>query len=129
MSIPPATLATASPSRSLNSGASLPSSRCRLLTTFTQHSFKAHDLKAAIPLRANTGYNSQHTENLTRFTQDVTNMTGHSDSGLVMDPEDRDRAAEDLQGFKVRSSTTSAALPGLTLALLDALFDSLSHLH
>jgi hypothetical protein len=42
---------------------------------------------------------------LTRYTQDVTSMTGltvHSDSGLVMDPEDRDRASEDLKAFKVR---------------------------
>lgn len=74
---------------------------CRLLTTFTEHSFKAHDLKAAVPLRSSNSYNSQHTDNFTRFTQDATNMTGQSDAELVMDPEDKERAVEDLRGFKV----------------------------
>ncbi|ORY92756.1 hypothetical protein BCR35DRAFT_7677 [Leucosporidium creatinivorum] len=83
-----------------------------LLTNFTQHSFKAHDLKAAVPLRSTNNYNSQHTENFTRFTQDATNMTGmtaQSDSGLVMDPEDKERAVEDLQGFKDFVSTLKFA--------------------
>jgi len=62
-------------------------------------------LKAAVPLRSTNNYSSQHTENFTRFTQDATNMTGmtgQSDSELVMDPEDKERAVEDLRGFKVR---------------------------
>lgn len=49
------------------------------------------------------------TENLTRFTQqadatnNMTGLTTQSDSGLVMDPDDRDRALEDLKGYKVKA--------------------------
>lgn len=32
----------------------------------------------------------------------MTGVTGQSDSGLVMDPEDRERAGEDLAALKVR---------------------------
>ena len=76
-----------------------------LLDTFSSRKFKAHELKEAVPLRSINHYNSQHTENLTRYTQDatsVTGMTGQSDSNLVMDPEDKERTVEDLKGYKVR---------------------------
>lgn len=77
----------------------------RLLNTFSSRKFKAHELKEAVPLRSAHSYNSQHTENFTKFTQDATSLTGltgQSDSNLVMDPEDKERTAEDLKGYKVR---------------------------
>lgn len=44
---------------------------------------------------------TSHTENLTRYT-DYANLTGVSDSGLVLDPDDREKTEEDLVAFKVR---------------------------
>ncbi|GAA5997805.1 uncharacterized protein JCM10292_006826 [Rhodotorula paludigena] len=82
-----------------------------LLSTFSQQALRAHDLVSAVPVRDyGRGQGSQHTENMTRWTQqDVTGATGHSDSGLVMDAMDRDRAGEDLKVFKDHVSTLKFA--------------------
>jgi hypothetical protein len=71
-----------------------------LLNSFSQQDFKVKEL-ASVPVR-DLG-NAQQTENLTRWTQDAThNVTGHSESGLIMDVNDKERALEDLKVFKVR---------------------------
>ncbi|KAM0787753.1 hypothetical protein ACM66B_003810 [Microbotryomycetes sp. NB124-2] len=83
-----------------------------LLHTFTQHSFKAHDLKAAVPVRH--AATMQHTDNLTRLTaadatSNMTGLTSNTDSGLIMDPDDKDRAVHDLRGYKDFVSTLKFA--------------------
>ncbi|GAA6053063.1 hypothetical protein JCM3770_000366 [Rhodotorula araucariae] len=84
-----------------------------LLAAFNHQTLHAHDLVAAVPVRdhGRTGTQMQHTENLTRWTQrgDVTGVTGHSDSGLIMDAVDRERASEDLKIFKDHVSTLKFA--------------------
>lgn len=76
----------------------LHTSPSRYLKTFNNHRFKSEDLKQAVPLRSQ----SQQTEDYTRYTNvDATGLTGVSDTGLVMDPEDKERAVEDLVAFKV----------------------------
>ncbi|KAM0752228.1 hypothetical protein T439DRAFT_324295 [Meredithblackwellia eburnea MCA 4105] len=56
----------------------------RYLATLNSHSFKSDQLKQQAPLR---------------FT-DINNITGVSDDGLVMDPDDKDKVNEDLMAFK-----------------------------
>ncbi|GAA5860994.1 hypothetical protein JCM8547_008001 [Rhodosporidiobolus lusitaniae] len=80
-----------------------------LLNAFTQQSFKAHELASSVPVRDLAKLQSQQTENYTRWTQDATSMTGHSDSGLVMDSGDKERALEDLKVFKDHVSTLKFA--------------------
>ncbi|CEQ40404.1 SPOSA6832_02046, partial [Sporobolomyces salmonicolor] len=83
-------------------GAALVDRTNALLTAFHQHAFKSAELSAAVP----------HTENLTRFTQDATSMTGVtgvSDSGLIMDSADKERALEDLALFKDHVATLKFA--------------------
>ncbi|KAK4046775.1 hypothetical protein OIO90_006441 [Microbotryomycetes sp. JL221] len=91
-----------------------------LLNSFTQHAFKAYDLKAAVPVRSTPNMvqqQQQSTENLTRMTQgdqtlhtgNLTGLTTNTDSGLIMDPEDKDRAGHDLRGYKDFVSTLKFA--------------------
>ncbi|GAA5943878.1 hypothetical protein JCM1841_004228 [Sporobolomyces salmonicolor] len=92
-------------------GAALVDRTNALLTAFHQHAFKSAELSAAVPVRDLQSH-SQHTENLTRFTQDATSMTGVtgvSDSGLIMDSADKERALEDLALFKDHVATLKFA--------------------
>ncbi|GAA5906034.1 hypothetical protein JCM6882_003541 [Rhodosporidiobolus microsporus] len=81
-----------------------------LLGTFVEQQLKGHELASLVPVRDLAKLHSQQqTENLTRWTQDVTSVTGHSDSGLVMDSGDKQRAMEDLKVFKDHVSTLKFA--------------------
>ncbi|BGP15866.1 hypothetical protein JCM10213_005648 [Rhodosporidiobolus nylandii] len=81
-----------------------------LLGAFASTTFKGQELASLVPVRDLTKLQSQqHTENLTRWTQDVTGLTGASDSGLVMDSGDKGRAVEDLKVFKDHVSTLKFA--------------------
>ncbi|GAA5970977.1 hypothetical protein JCM11641_004530 [Rhodosporidiobolus odoratus] len=81
-----------------------------LLSSFAQQAFKAQELASSVPVRDLAKLQqSQQTDNFTRWTQDVTGVTGFSDSGLVMDSGDRERAGEDLKVFKDHVSTLKFA--------------------
>ncbi|GAA6027397.1 hypothetical protein JCM8097_007828 [Rhodosporidiobolus ruineniae] len=82
-----------------------------LLDSFSQQQFKGHELASSVPVRdlAKLQQHHAYTDNFTKWTQDVTSVTGYSDSGLVMDSGDRQRALEDLKVFKSHVSTLKLA--------------------
>lgn len=77
------------------------------MKTFNSHRFKSSDLKESVPLRTQ----AQQNEDSTRFGNSNNNtnydLTGVSETGLVMDPEDKERAGEELVAFKVSVDSSS----------------------
>ncbi|GAA6012987.1 hypothetical protein JCM10207_008404 [Rhodosporidiobolus poonsookiae] len=93
----------------VDSGSALFDRTNALLHSFAQQQLKGQELASLVPVRDLGKLQAQHTDNYTRWTQDATGVTGHSDSGLVMDSGDRERALEDLKVFKDHVSTLKFA--------------------
>lgn len=66
-----------------------------LLDAFSSHPWKAYQLRDAVPLKPSS---AAQDGDLARYSQETT----PAGEGYTLDPEDKDRAEQELKGFKVR---------------------------
>lgn len=90
--------------------------RCvnRFIQQLRAQRWTADDIKQQVTVKPTPSFHA--TENLTKFSQaDQTGMSTGSESGMVMDPEDKARVVADLSAFKVRVEHRPFARPADTL--------------